>query len=52
MNQEQMYVLWCFSDYGLQSVDNRNLTSGLDATVLFVCLKVRYPIPFLYDFFL
>lgn len=41
----------CFSDYVLQSVDNRNLTSGLDATVLFVCLKVRYPIPFLYDFF-
>ena len=42
----------CFSDYVLQSVDNLNLTSGLDATVLFVCLKVRYPIPFLYDFFL
>lgn len=40
-----------FSDYVLQSVDNRNLTSGLDAIVLFVCLKVRYPIPFLYDFF-
>ena len=41
----------CFSDYVLQSIDNRNLTSGLDAIVLFVCLKVRYPIPFLYDFF-
>ena len=25
-----------FSDYVLQSVDNLNLTSGLDATVLFV----------------
>lgn len=41
----------CFSDYVLQIVDNRNLTSSLDAIVLFVCLKVRYPIPFLYDFF-
>lgn len=41
----------CFSDYVLQSVDNINLTSGLDATMLFVFLKVRHPIPFLYDFF-
>lgn len=42
----------CFSDYVLQSVDNLNLTSGLDATMLFVFLKVRRPIPFLYDFFI
>ena len=41
----------CFSDYVLKSVDNLNLTSGLDATMLFVFLKVRRPIPFLYDFF-
>lgn len=42
----------CFSDYVLQSVDNLNLTSGLDATMLFVFLKVRHPIPFYMIFFI